>query len=221
MATAGFETTLYVGGTPTTMTTEATTEVAAGVTYQVTNTAKRVVDPATAISVADNGGAVAAGNYTLDYLTGTLTFSVAPTAPVTITGKYIPLLPIATARSASVSSEVAALDSTVFNTNGEPGNTPGLRKATASISDLDPAETDLDSGGGTTKLSTFISSRVPMFLKVGYGDGNAFYGWGFLEKRDKSSPAAELVSVELSWSASSREATGRSEVVCFTDVAPA
>ena len=55
---AGYATVLEVGGTSTAFTGEATTNTT-GNTYQITNSAKRVLDPAAAVTVKDGGAPVA------------------------------------------------------------------------------------------------------------------------------------------------------------------
>lgn len=73
-------------GSATTFTTEACDQKA-GTVYHITNTAKRVWDPATAVSVYDNGVLQTTG-YHLHAPVGEIHFDGAPTTPVTVSGKY-------------------------------------------------------------------------------------------------------------------------------------
>lgn len=213
--TAGHNVQIYVGGTATAMVAEATTEVTPGVIYQVTNTAKRVINPGAALSVDDAGGPVPAGNYTVNYFTGTLTFTVAPTAPVTLTAEYMPLLEVATCNRATINTSRAALDTSTMKGSPEPSALPGMFDVGATMTDLEPADVDLDPGAGTTRLVDFIIDGTPMLFKAALGNGRAFYGWGHLFGRDRTAPVKDLVAAEMRWQASQQRAFGRSELVCF------
>ena len=62
-----------VSGSPLTLTNEATTDAGDHINYQITNAAKRVMDPTAAVTVKENGVATSAP-YTLNRLNGTVTF---------------------------------------------------------------------------------------------------------------------------------------------------
>ena len=81
-----------VSGSPLTLTSEATSDAGAHLVYQITNAAKRVLDPTATITVKEDGSATAAA-YTLNRLNGTVTFTIArgPTVVVTVSGSYLPL----------------------------------------------------------------------------------------------------------------------------------
>ena len=85
-----------------------------GVTYQITAADRRIVDPATAITVKVGGAAQAPSTYSFDYLTGTVTFSGAPGAAVTIDGKFLPNRLITQAYEMDVSLSRNLNDTTVF-----------------------------------------------------------------------------------------------------------
>jgi hypothetical protein len=93
----GYKAVLKKSGTATTLTTEATTNVS-GKIYQITDAAKRVLDPDTAVVVADADGALDPGEIeSIDYLFGKVTLDAAftPNGSVTISGKYLPMAVIA------------------------------------------------------------------------------------------------------------------------------
>lgn len=80
-----------VSGAALTLTNEATTDAGAHLVYQITNAAKRVLDPTAAITVKEDGVTTVAA-YTLNRLNGTVTFTVARggAVAVTVTGFYLP-----------------------------------------------------------------------------------------------------------------------------------
>ena len=113
---AGYQVTLKKSGTPTTMTAEACTLVS-GKTYQITNAAHRIMDPATVPTVLGNAVTIAEANIlNIDYLFGTVTFisSYTPTTPITITGKYLPTSVIAGARAFNLGMTMNAFDDTTI-----------------------------------------------------------------------------------------------------------
>lgn len=113
---------LYLSGTPVTLTAEATTEI--GSThkiYQITNTAKQTLDRKTAYVVEtspDNSTWSTAGatTYTVEPLTGTVTFASAnaPGTHVRISGKYRPLTEFANGKEWGLSIDANMLNCTTF-----------------------------------------------------------------------------------------------------------
>lgn len=81
-----------VSGSALTLTDEATTDSGAHLVYQITDAAKRVLDPTATITVEEDGAPTAAA-YTLNRLNGTVTFTIARGAlvAVTLSGSYLPL----------------------------------------------------------------------------------------------------------------------------------
>lgn len=111
---AGYTVDILKSGTPTTLTAEATSLVSTRI-YQITNTAKRVLDPATAVTVLDNAVAVSAANIEyIDYLFGIVKFisSYTPTTPITITGKYLPMTVMAKYRNFSLKMTMEPIEDT-------------------------------------------------------------------------------------------------------------
>jgi len=87
----GYGAKLLKPGTSTVMTDEATTLVS-GKTYQITDTAKRMINRAVAVTVEDNAVDHTADVESIDYLFGRVTFksTYTVTGSVTITGEYFP-----------------------------------------------------------------------------------------------------------------------------------
>ena len=74
-------------GSATSFTTEACTVIGATTTYDIDDVTKRQWDRASTVSVFENGNP-ATTPYVAQYPIGRIAFTVAPTTPVTVTGKY-------------------------------------------------------------------------------------------------------------------------------------
>lgn len=99
MATAGKKALVKVSGTAVAMVAEAcgTTDT---ITYQVTSAAKRVLSRTGTVTVKD-GGVATAEAYTLNRLTGTVTFGSAQARTITIDADYLPMATAAEAHEYS------------------------------------------------------------------------------------------------------------------------
>src|SRR5690349_9998801 len=89
---AGYLAKVHIGGTPTTLTSEAgSTYSTSPFTYRVAAAAKRVLDPATAVVLRDDSGVVAANHIvSIDRLFGVAVLTSAPNGTLRFGGKYIP-----------------------------------------------------------------------------------------------------------------------------------
>ncbi len=142
---AGYAVVIEVGGTPTAVTGEATTNVTGNI-YQITSTAKRVWDPTVAIVVKDGGTPVTPT--TIDWMFGKVTLPAPPGGAVTVDVTYIPRLAVVLGKSMSLDVSTDALDASVFGSRDRT-YVAGLRTATCELSTYDVLTTDLDSGGDT------------------------------------------------------------------------
>jgi hypothetical protein len=98
-ATAGRKARIKISGSSTAFTDEAFTDSGDHQTYQITNTAKRVWGRTSTITVKV-GGSVTGESYTLNRLSGKVTFATvnAGRGAVTVTGNYVPMSLLAEAR---------------------------------------------------------------------------------------------------------------------------
>ena len=135
---AGFECVVKISGAPVVMTGEATTATG-NISYQITNTVKQVLDRDTPPTVLD-GGVATGESYSVNYLTGTVTFGSASARTITITGKYLPMTVAASATRMSRADEVVALDITKFN-NTHRQKLQGLKSASGTLAHLNMADT--------------------------------------------------------------------------------
>jgi len=162
MAKAGYLSTIYKPGTPTTMTAEATTLVS-GKTYRITDKAKRVIDPATAVVVDDTGSPVAASDILdIDYLFGKVTFvgSYTPSGAITFDADYLPLAAIACARSFTFGASADIADDTCFNLTAVRSKKALLKDCTVGFAQLDDA---------TPEFDTAFLAGTPLILVIGPG----------------------------------------------------
>lgn len=115
MAIIGRKALVKVSGTSTAMTAEATTNTGDNKTYQITATAKRVIDPTATITVKV-GGITTAESYTLNRLVGKITFALvdAGRAAVTVDGNYLPMSNAAQAKEYSWTLEAENAEDTEF-----------------------------------------------------------------------------------------------------------
>lgn len=212
MSSPAYSTTVNVGGTPTAIVDEPCTANSATV-YQITNTAKRVLDPSVAVTVKANTVVQAASAYTLDPLFGTITFGSAPTAPVTISCSYLPMLAVAEAKEVSVSASADMSDSSVFNTAGFKSHLATLKDFSGSLGVL--SRDAYDMGGGVTFLSA-LNGGLPVLIEIRpSGAGNYFRGWAILEKSEAKAGVAGLVEGTINFQGAARAIAGETEGVCF------
>ena len=206
--TVGFLAVIKTSGTSTAMVAEATTDVGgAHTTYQITDTAKRVLDPATAVVVDKDGVPAAAADYTLDYFTGTVTFAVALGAGVVVTfdASYLPLLEVATARDVSLSLARERLDKTAYQTSQYRQFTLGVGTCEGSLELLEFGEVDHDGGAGTVQFTTLIDGTTPVLLEIAPATtGNRLRCWALLTTAGHKSPHDDLTSLALSFVAAGK-----------------
>jgi hypothetical protein len=146
MTVAAFACAVKQTGAAVALSGEATTSLGGDV-YQVTNTAKRILDPDTAITVYDGATPIADTAVTVDYLFGKVTLSSTPAGTVTIDGAYLPSFAVAEARAFELSFTKELADSTLMASGTTSrARTALLKDCSGSISSLDNLLTDLDTG---------------------------------------------------------------------------
>jgi hypothetical protein len=122
-----------VGGAPTAMLDEPTTNVGGdNKTYQITNTSKQILDKDTPITVEVDGIAVSSG-FVVDTLSGTVVFDAAAVRTVAVSGDYIPTSAAAECKEWSLNISGESIDTTKFQ---DDWNTriQGLKSAEGSLS---------------------------------------------------------------------------------------
>ena len=113
---AGNAADIYIAtGSGTAMTGEAVTSLGGGV-YQITDTAKRAINPNAAVTVLDGVATVPKANYQIGWASGKITLTNGYTAggTITITAEYLTLAQAAQAFEWSYDSEVVTEESQTF-----------------------------------------------------------------------------------------------------------
>jgi len=199
-ATAAFNAQVKVTGAPVVMTAEAMALIATK-TYQVTNTAKRIVDPATAVVIKDNGSAVAAANIlSFDFLFGTVVVIPAytPTAPITMDGAYIPTATIGEAKSVDISASGSLADVTSFDSAGSKRKLLTLIDASGSLTRLALPLDDLDGvTAGTQSIDGWMKAGTPRVLDVLWTTGSRWRLWILFKDYKVTAQVDAVVTVSV------------------------
>lgn len=216
-ATAGYLATISVTGTATTMTGEAMADISGGANtaFQITNTAKRIVDPATAIVITDlNTGAPWAGTFTINYLTGTVTLSGAAVGGITITGKYLPVRQITQAYELSVSLSRNLADSSLLGTEHT--------QRTTTLGDVSGSVTCYDTGleqYTDVTLASVLQSGVSKVMEINWNGGtNYLRFFAKFESVEASASVDGVQTATASFSMDGQTALTTGQEVDFTIV---
>lgn len=219
MATAGHTCTLKTTGSAVAVTGEATTTSAPYAVFTITNAARRVMDPATAITVKKNGVTQTGSLYLVNYLFGQITFlsPLVVTDVVTVDYAYLPLLSLAETRSFELSLSSSMLETTVMDAStANRSRVAGLRDASGSIGTLDNLLTDLDPGAGAVRVwQEWFDAGENRVVEVSFPGGQKFRAFARLPDVKLSSGFDALVEGSINWSADARTGVGRTDGVAF------
>lgn len=196
MARAGFQCAIRRGGVPTTMTAEACTTTGSP-TFQVTDPARRCIDPASPWHVTVGGATLA---YTaissFDFLFGEFTTSAPLAGAPTLTATFIPMSNsdlITEVKSHSLSESSELLDSTVYtSTSPFRRRIYGLADASLSI-DMLVNTTDM------ARLATLMSSGGNAFVEINTGFSPLFRAIGKITSIERSATVDGLVEATVEW----------------------
>ena len=197
---AGYNATVKLTGTSTAFTGQAAS--GSGTTWQISDTAKQILDPAVTPSWYDNAAPISAGDISsVDYLTGTVVFTGSKTGPITADGSYLPLLAFAEARAVNPSLSADELDVSVFGTQWR-ARSQGLKSMETSLESFTLLQTDMDPGGGTRTLEGLFTNGTQVVLEVdpsGVGAGYRIRSFGLLLSADGASAVDGLVTTNPSF----------------------
>ena len=215
MTVAAFSCTVKQTGTAVALSGEATTALGGDV-FQVTDTAKRILDPDTAITVYDGATPLADTAVTVDYLFGKLTLASTPAGAVTIDGAYLPSYAVAEARSFELNFGKALHDSTLMAAaTTSRARTPGLKDLTGNVGSLDNLLTDLDSGGTTIVPFTDQQAGTVRVLEVTFPGAEIFRAFVLFEGISESTSFDALLESTLNFSGNARTGTDQTEGSSF------
>ena len=196
---AAYNCRVYATGTAVAMTGEACS--GSGGSYQITNTAKRAIDPATAVVVYDNGVAQAADTYSLNFQFGKIKkASGSFTGPVTIDGAYLPLLELDATRDFSFDITREQKDVTVFSANDYTRTLPTLHDASGKFTIYASPDVDYDTGGGTLKLYDVLAAGTLKLIEItGLGNSQTFRAFCRLSDISVDAKVDDILKVSASW----------------------
>ena len=159
---AGYSAAVKVGGTPTAAVGAATTEIGTSNTFQIDNTARRLISLVNAVTVYDNAVDHTADVESIDYLNGIIDFGAyVATGPVTIDYYYVPSAAIGKARSFSLTQTLAEIDTTDYATAQTNGGwrtyIPGLKTVGLELGNVWDAAND---------FIDILAARAQVFIDI-------------------------------------------------------
>jgi hypothetical protein len=218
MATLGHRATIRASGAPIPFVAAGMTDTGGdGLIFQLTDPARHILDPDTAIVVeVDTGGgfvAAPAEDYRVLPLAGMVAFKVArPGATVRMTGAAVPTLAFIGARECSVSIQNEIKDNTALNFNdGNRTKDYGLGDLTGDVSLLDDLFSDLDPGAGAEKVATWIKNKAAKLIEYAPFPGEVYRAWVLLDGADAATAVDDYNSASISFSLAPRKMAGRNE----------
>lgn len=216
MSIAAHTSVVRAQGTSTAFTNEPTTKLTANTVYQVTDSAKRLLDPAVALTVevdadgAGGGGYATASpsTYSVDYLFGRITFAAdqGASALVRVSGSYLPTLDLVGVTEASYSAVRDVLDdTTIDNSSGVRTKKLGLGDVSGSFRVLELLTYDHDPGAGNLELGDVHDNGTPLLFE--FDDGTKkFRAWVLLEGVEADGSVSDLVGHTINFTGAARAA---------------
>ena len=201
MAIVAAKCTLEQTGTAVALSAEATTMLS-GNRYQITNTAKRVLDPTSgSFVVTDNGTPLAAADTSINWLHGVIyKVSGSFTGPVTIDGHYLPRHAFAEVKAFEFTLTTELKDVTTMGAStAAHARIKSLLDAKGSLQGFDNLQTDLDSGGTTIKPFTDFTAGTRRVLSILFDDGYSFRAFIKFSNVKENAEVMDILNATLDW----------------------
>lgn len=228
----GYLVTVKAGGPSTAASQMATTKIVANTVYQITDAARRILDPNVAVVVevdADGAGAggfatAAADTYTVDYMVGKITFNAdqGVDAVVVVTANYLSPVAIGEAKSAEITLEQQVEDASTFpeSADGYRRKKTTLKSCSGSITSLKVLQTDHDGGAGTTKFTDAFINGTSLLIEVGFPGASAeddrfFRAWALLETLAENFTPEGLYEGSVNWVSTTVAGNSQTERALF------
>lgn len=186
---SGIDLVLKVSGAPTAMADEATTATG-NLVYQITNAVKRVLDRDTPPTVED-GAVPTVEPYTVNYLSGKITFATATARTITITGKYLPMSVAAYANAYNRAEECNIFEGTPFATAYKT-RVPGLKSMSGALTNLNVLD---------TVFNAALIAGIPIVIEdatISTEEPNRV--WAMLEQSEIAAAVDGLQQQTVTWS---------------------
>jgi hypothetical protein len=167
-----------VSGSALTLTAEPTTDAGAHLVYQITSTAKRVLDPTATITVYEDGVSSAAA-HTVNRLNGTVTFTVArgTAVVVTVSGSYLPLTTAINCTDWTLNLSAQSADVSDFGSAGWVERLAISKDATGSVKSW------RDTVDRTWETALIAGTPVVISLYTNSANNPDFLVWATLNKQ--------------------------------------
>ena len=205
MPSAAWQAAVRVTGAAVAATGEATTFLG-GKRYQVTNTGRRIIEPAVAVVVRDNGIAVAAANIlSIDFLFGIVEFQAAytVTGPVTLDFSWLPTYQVGECRSGTLTINAELVDASVFESQWRQRQ-PTLVDVEGSLQSLRLPVVDIDTvTAGTQSIDSWLKAGTPRLLDVLFTTGQRMRAWVLFSGHAIQSEVAGIVTVDVNFQGNS------------------
>lgn len=206
MALAGKGSALKKSGASSAMANEPMTSLGGGA-YQITSTARRVVDPAVAVVVEDAAVPVASNLWRFDYLFGIVTFSgYSPGGAITVDANYLATADAAEVRSVALSMARDQGDDTVMG-DAARSKLPLLKDLTGSASVLAHPSVD---------WLALMNAGTPVLLEFRPAStGEFFRAWVLVSGFDEGATFDGLVETTVNFEGASRAAATDGDGAAF------
>lgn len=195
--TAGHHAIIYASGTAATLTSEPCTNLSIHKVYQITAAAKQVLSPTYAVTT--NG----TGNFTVNRLTGTLTFAADQTTnePINVSGKYLPMGQLLYAKDFSLSIKPKITDITPFGQNCQTV-TRSLNDVNGTIGTFyDPTEVATLSIAPywNTEMLADATIAINFYMSANY----SLLAWALMDSEELKDAVDGVLEQTISWSGDS------------------
>jgi hypothetical protein len=195
--TAGHHAIVYASGTAAVLTNEACTNLSIHKVYQITAATKQVLSPTYAVTT--NG----TGNFTVNRLTGTLTFAADQTLnePITVSGEYLPMGQLLYAKDFSLSIKPKITDITPFGQNYQTV-TRSLNDVNGTIGTFyDPTEVATLSIAPywNTEMLADATIAINFYMSANY----SLLAWALMDSEELKDAVDGVLEQTISWSGDS------------------
>jgi hypothetical protein len=189
-APAGYNAKPFLNGPSTPMAGGATAQIGATKSYQLTNTADRILDPTVPVVVKDNGVDHTANVVNIDYLFGIVTFAAGyvVTGPVTIDGAFLTLMPVPGAFDAKLSRKNEMLEATQYaQGDAQKRRQCGHMDCSIALKSYATGLEDFNSGiAGVQTIHALAAAGTPLLIQFDPDGLNQYVhrGWYVLDTDD-------------------------------------
>lgn len=219
-ASSAHDAAVYIGGTATSFSAEAASDVNGDQTlYRVTDATKRAIAPEYAFVVYEDG-VQTTRDFVVNFADGSVAFDAgdkpSSTAVVTFDGYYIPLLHVGEAHAFDLEFGYYSFECSKFGDTGRR-YTPDRAVFSGSLDHWHQLSEDIDSGAGTRTFAGVLDDATAFIdIRLGGGSERA-RGWVRMSKAGVACALDQAVNHSVEFEGVRRVAAlGRTEQALFT-----